>query len=172
MGVIGYAADPRLSETRAKPAEDELEAGVEVARVTLLDIGRFRDRRFSASAVAVLAVFFGFGGLLLLLYELGGALGVAFLGSVMTARYRAELDGLAGVPGEAREGLPAAAEIAVRAGGDAGAAILVAAQQAFIDGLSVTLVVAAAVTAAIAVTALAFMPRDRSLGAAPTTVEA
>ncbi len=105
-------------------------------------------------------------------YELGGALGVAILGSVMTARYRAELDSLAGLPTEARESLPAAAEIATRAGGEAGAIILGAAQQAFLDGLSVTLVVAAAVTAAIAVAALAFMPRDRALGAAPTPAEA
>ena len=251
----------------------------------LLDIELFRDRRFSASAVAVLAVFFGFGGLLLLLtqffqivqghgpleaglrllplalaagiaspltdaavrrvgahvvvgggfaivagafaalyglnaatpyvviaaclaalgvgagmastaasavilssapperasgavavqetaYELGGALGVAILGSVMTARYRAELDGLPGLPADARESLPAAAEIAARAGNDAGAALLGAAQQAFLDGLSVTLVVAAAVTAAIAVVALAFMPRDRGLRAAPAPAEA
>lgn len=105
-------------------------------------------------------------------YELGGALGVAILGSVMTARYRAELAGLAGLPGEARESLPAAAEIAAGAGGDAGSVILRAAQQAFVDGLSVTLVIAAAVTAAIAVVALAFMPRDRSLGATPTPAEA
>ena len=35
----------------------------------LLDIALFRDRRFAASAVAVLAVFFGFGGLLLLLTQ-------------------------------------------------------------------------------------------------------
>ena len=244
----------------------------------LLDVELFRDRRFSASAVAVLAVFFGFGGLLLLLtqflqiiqghgpleaglrllplalaagiaspltdaavrrvgahvvvgggfamvagafgalygldadtpyaliaaclaalgvgagmastaasavilssapperaagavavqetaYELGGALGVAILGSVMTARYRAELDDLAGLPAEARESLPAAAETAGRMGGDAGAALIEAAQQAFLEGLGVTLIIAAAVTAAISVAALMFMPRDRALGA-------
>lgn len=246
----------------------------------LLDVGLFRERRFSTSAVAVLAVFFGFGGLLLLLtqyfqvvqglgpleaglrllplalaagiaspltdaavrrvgahvvvgggfaivagafaalygldadtsygliaacllalgagagmastaasavilssapperaasavavqetaYELGGALGVAILGSVMTARYRAELDGLAGLPANARESLPAAAETAARVGGDAGTALLATTQQAFLDGLGATLIVAAAVTAAIAVAALAFMPRDRRLDAAP-----
>jgi DHA2 family multidrug resistance protein-like MFS transporter len=244
----------------------------------LLDVSLFRDRRFSASVLAVLAVFFGFGGLLLLLtqflqivqghgplesglrllplaiaaavfapltdaavrrvgahvvvgggfavvaaafaalhgldagtaypligaalgvlgagagmastaasavilasapperaagavavqetaYELGGALGVAILGSVMTARYRATLDGVAGVPAEARESLPAAAEVGARAGGDAGAALIAAAERAFLDGLDVTLVVAAAVTAAIAATAFAFMPRQRTLGA-------
>jgi DHA2 family multidrug resistance protein-like MFS transporter len=85
----------------------------------------------------------------------------------MTARYRQSSTALAGLPAEARESLPAAAEIAARAGDDAGAALLVAAQQAFLDGLGVTLVVAAAVTAAIALAALAFMPRDRGLGAAP-----
>jgi DHA2 family multidrug resistance protein-like MFS transporter len=35
----------------------------------LLDVALFRDRRFSTSALAVLAVFFGFGGLLLLLTQ-------------------------------------------------------------------------------------------------------
>ncbi|HZB76349.1 MAG TPA: MFS transporter, partial [Solirubrobacteraceae bacterium] len=247
----------------------------------LLDVELFRDRRFSASAVAVLAVFFGFGGLLLLLTQylqivqghgpleaglrllplalaaglaspltdatvrnvgahvvvgsgfaiVAGAfamlygldadtpyaliaaclaalgagagmastaasavilssapperaagavavqetayeLGVAILGSIMTARYRTELDGLAGLPAEARESLPAAAEIAARTGGDAGAALLGAAQQAFLDGLGVTLVVAAAVTAAVAAAALAFMPRDRGLGATAAPAEA
>jgi DHA2 family multidrug resistance protein-like MFS transporter len=251
----------------------------------LLDVALFRDRRFSTSALAVLAVFFGFGGLLLLLtqflqivqghgpleaglrllplalaagiaspltdaavrrvgahvvvgggfaivaatfaalygldagtpyaliaaclaalgvgagmastaasavilssapperaagavavqetaYELGGSLGVAILGSIMTARYRAELDGLDALPAEARESLPAAAGIAALAGGDAGAVVLAAAQQAFLDGLGVTLVVAAAVTAAIAAAAFIFMPRDRGLGAVPAPAEA
>ena len=47
-----------------------------------------------------------------------------------------------------------------------------AAQQAFLGGLDVTLIIAAAVTAAITVAALMFMPRDRALGAAPDPVEA
>ncbi|UUY04983.1 MFS transporter [Svornostia abyssi] len=53
-------------------------------------------------------------------YELGGALGVATLGSVMTARYRAELDGVAAIPAEAGDSLPAAAEVAAGVGGTAG----------------------------------------------------
>lgn len=99
-------------------------------------------------------------------YELGGALGVAILGSVMTARYRAELDGVASIPDGAGESLPAAAEVAAGLGGTAGAAVLQAAEQAFLDGLGVTLVVAAVVTTAIAAAAFLLMPRDRALAAA------
>jgi DHA2 family multidrug resistance protein-like MFS transporter len=104
-------------------------------------------------------------------YELGGALGVAILGSIMTARYRAELEGVAAIPDEAGDSLPAAAEIAAGVGGAAGAAVLEAAEQAFLDGFGVTLVIAAVVTAAIAVAAYALMPRDRALGAGPRPAE-
>ena len=96
-------------------------------------------------------------------YELGGALGVAILGSVTAAAYRGALGDLPLVPEAARESLPAAAEVAAGVGGDAGAMLLATAQGAFVDAFATTVVVGAAVTAAVALAAWRFMPRDRSL---------
>jgi DHA2 family multidrug resistance protein-like MFS transporter len=101
-------------------------------------------------------------------FELGGALGVAILGSLASSAYRDALDGeLAGVPGvaadAARESLPGAAEVAATIGGRAGAAVLDAASAAFLDGFVLTAVISAAAMAAIAAAALAFMPRRPTL---------
>ena len=96
-------------------------------------------------------------------YELGGALGVAILGSLLTARYQKSLGDLAGVPGPeagaARESLPSAVDVATRIGGDGGAALLGAAQKAFMDGVGITVLVSALAMGAVAVAALLFMPR-------------
>ncbi len=70
--------------------------------------------------------------------ELGGAVGIALLGSVLTAGYKSAIDpALAGVPAElasqAREGIGAAFAVAARAG-DQGPVILDAAKHAFVEG--------------------------------------
>lgn len=92
-------------------------------------------------------------------FELGGALGVAILGSVAAGAYRAGLD-LPGALGDAaREGLPAAADAASRLGAQPGADLLLAAQDAFVEGLGLTLGVGAGVMAGAALMALLVLPR-------------
>ncbi|WP_067967653.1 MFS transporter [Nocardiopsis trehalosi] len=99
-------------------------------------------------------------------YELGGALGVALLGSVLTAAYQWRLDAVPGVPDEtmraaeetlggavtAVEGLPAATADA----------LLLAARSAFTDGIHLTSAIAAAITVAAAVQAGVLLRRRRT----------
>lgn len=86
--------------------------------------------------------------------ELGGALGLAVLGSIGTAVYQHLMveSGtlLGGVPDAATETLGAARAIAADLGGEQGAALLAAARDAFTSGLHV-----AAATCAVLVVALA-----------------
>ena len=107
-------------------------------------------------------------------FELGGALGVAVLGSIMASAYQDALGALPGLPAAAqataREGLPGAADVAAGVGGAAGAALLDLARAAFVDGLGVTVLVAAGVMLAGALAAFALMPgrtRAPAPGAAP-----
>src|SRR5207244_936214 len=81
--------------------------------------------------------------------ELGGALGVAVLGSLLASHYTSALPGsLAGMPGPAldvaRNSLGAALGAAAQVPGPAGAALADAARSAFVDAFSSSLVVAAA----------------------------
>ena len=94
--------------------------------------------------------------------ELGGALGIAILGSVGVAVYRGQLaDTLpAGIPSQAaavaRDTLGGAVGVAARLPGDAGQALLDAAREAFVQGmrLSVTLSAVGAVGIAVLATVL------------------
>ena len=99
--------------------------------------------------------------------ELGGALGIAILGSVGTALYRAEVaDKLpAGVPAAAadaaRDTLGGAVAIADELGGALGDAVAMAAQVAFVDALHLVAAVAAigaCITAVVAAVALRSVP--------------
>ncbi|MEU0240431.1 MFS transporter [Nocardiopsis sp. NPDC006198] len=87
-------------------------------------------------------------------YELGAALGVAVLGSVLTASYRSQLTGVEGVPAEAvdaaRETLGGAANAAADLGGGAGDALMGAARSAFTDGMHLTSVIAVVIVLAAA----------------------
>jgi EmrB/QacA subfamily drug resistance transporter len=99
--------------------------------------------------------------------ELGGALGVAVLGSLLASHYRSALpDSLAGVPGPAlavaRNSLGAALEVAARLGGPGGAALAAAAKSSFVAAFSSSLVVAAGVVSGAAVLVRRFYP-DRAL---------
>jgi DHA2 family multidrug resistance protein-like MFS transporter len=93
--------------------------------------------------------------------ELGGALGIAILGSIGTAVYRAEVaDAVpSGVPTEvadaARDTLGGALAIAQTLPGELAAAVVTAAQVAFVDALHLVAAVAAvgAVVTAIAAAA-------------------
>ena len=99
--------------------------------------------------------------------ELGGALGIAILGSIGTAVYRAEVaDRLpAGVPAAAadaaRDTLGGALAIAQTLPAEVGAALVAAAETAFVDALhfvAVVSVVGAIVTAIVSASALRRVP--------------
>jgi EmrB/QacA subfamily drug resistance transporter len=97
--------------------------------------------------------------------EVGGALGVAVLGSIASSGYSHSIgkviDG-APMPAAAadavRESLGAALQVAARAGGQPGALLADAARTAFVEGMATTLVVGAVVALLGAVVALVFLP--------------
>src|SRR5262245_39628197 len=101
--------------------------------------------------------------------ELGGGLGIAILGSIGVAIYRAQLtDGLpAGLPTEAaaaaRDTLGGAVGVAGQLPADLGTALLASARDAFPTGLQVTAAISAAVAVGIAVLATVGL---RSVGGA------
>jgi MFS transporter, DHA2 family, multidrug resistance protein len=91
--------------------------------------------------------------------ELGGALGIAILGSIGVAVYRGQLAGTlpAGIPAHAaavaRDTLGGAVAVAGHLPGGAGPALLDAAQQAFVRGMQLTVSLSAAVAVVVAVMA-------------------
>jgi MFS transporter, DHA2 family, multidrug resistance protein len=91
--------------------------------------------------------------------ELGGALGIAILGSIGVAVYRGQLaDTLpAGIPSQAaaiaRDTLGGAVGVATRLPGDAGQELLEAAREAFIQGMQLTVSLSAVVAVCVAVLA-------------------
>jgi MFS transporter, DHA2 family, multidrug resistance protein len=101
--------------------------------------------------------------------ELGGALGIAILGSIGVAVYRGELaDALpAGVPSQAaavaRDTLGGAVGVAAQLPEGLGVALLAAAREAFTQGLQLTAALSAAVAVAIAVLATVLL-RDVPTG--------
>jgi MFS transporter, DHA2 family, multidrug resistance protein len=95
--------------------------------------------------------------------ELGGALGIAILGSIGIAVYRGELAGTlpAGLPGQAvtiaRDTLGGAVGIAAQLPEGLGTALLAAAREAFTQGMQLTVMLSAAVAAGAAVLALVLL---------------
>ncbi|WP_344472423.1 DHA2 family efflux MFS transporter permease subunit [Nonomuraea monospora] len=89
-------------------------------------------------------------------FELGGALGIAILGTVLTSAYRAALDLPAGVPGGAAAGesLAGALSVAATLPADQAGQLVRAAQAAFLDGVHLTSLVTAGLLAVVAVLAL------------------
>jgi MFS transporter, DHA2 family, integral membrane protein len=98
--------------------------------------------------------------------ELGGALGVAVLGSVVTTVFTSSLDPKLGeLPAaadrdEAHSGLAGALGVARGLAGDAGPALADAAKAAFLDGLTIAALTAAAVVTVAAISARRLLPRD------------
>jgi EmrB/QacA subfamily drug resistance transporter len=97
--------------------------------------------------------------------QVGGALGVAVLGSLLSSAYRGTIDGaqsLHALPAPARDlvrdSLTKATAVAGQLGGEQGAAILAAAQGAFVDAMGRSALVAAGVAVLGAVVALVFLP--------------
>jgi MFS transporter, DHA2 family, multidrug resistance protein len=104
--------------------------------------------------------------------ELGGALGIAILGSIGVAVYRGQLaDTLpAGIPSEAaaiaRDTLGGAVGVAAQLSGGTGSEVLAAAREAFIQGMQLTVTLSAVVAVGIAVLATVL------LRAVPVTAQA
>ncbi|MFF1307558.1 MFS transporter [Streptomyces sp. NPDC058307] len=106
-------------------------------------------------------------------YQLGAGIGIALLGSVMNAAYTPGLSGVPGVPDSASRSaghsLGEAYEVAGRLGGPAGVALRRAAQDSFVHGLHVTLLVSAGLLLLGAAMALR-LPRTMQCGEAPAAV--
>ena len=86
---------------------------------------------------------------------LGGALGVAVLGSLVSSGYRAGMDG---ITGPAHDSLAGALALAQRAGGEEGGQLISLAQAAFVDGMHAAVIVGAAIAVVGAVLALVALP--------------
>jgi MFS transporter, DHA2 family, multidrug resistance protein len=112
--------------------------------------------------------------------ELGGALGIALLGSIGVAVYRHEMtqglpSGLSsGQAAAAGDTLGGAVDVVEGLGGERGTSLLVTAQEAFTQGMQVAALAAAAVAVATAVVAALFLRRTgtgpqggREVGAEP-----
>ncbi|MEE1836977.1 MFS transporter [Streptomyces sp. SP17KL33] len=97
-------------------------------------------------------------------YELGAALGIAVLGSIVTGVYR-DFAAPAGTPEGAYESLGGAVDAAGRMPPDTAQALLSSAREAFVDGLTIAAGAGAVVLLATAVAAW-FMLRDQHLKSA------
>jgi len=104
--------------------------------------------------------------------EVGGALGIALLGSLVSVGYRSGIDqALTGLPPEAaeaaRDSIGGALGVAAQVGGERGLALADAAGSAFTDGIGVAFLGAAVLVLATALLVFVFHPRQE----APTTQE-
>ena len=95
--------------------------------------------------------------------EVGGTLGVAVLGSVLSSAYASGMDGAtsglpAGAAHAASDSVGAAHEVAGQLGGGAGEKLISLSNQAFIDAMTTTATVAAAAAMLGALIAMAFLP--------------
>jgi EmrB/QacA subfamily drug resistance transporter len=95
--------------------------------------------------------------------ELGGTLGVAVLGSVVSTTYASGIDGAtSGLPHGAAEAasdsVGGAHEVATQMGGGAGAKLIAIADQSFIDAITTAASIAASVAVLGALLAVAFLP--------------
>jgi EmrB/QacA subfamily drug resistance transporter len=92
--------------------------------------------------------------------QVGGAFGVAVLGSVLSSGFGRELATTVNgpVPDAAKDGLGAALAAAGQLPAQAGQAFAAAAREAFVHAMNASLLVAAAITAAGAIVALVWMP--------------
>ncbi|MEV0582473.1 MFS transporter [Nonomuraea sp. NPDC050310] len=82
-------------------------------------------------------------------FELGGALGIAVLGTVLNTAYTSAMTG----PEAARESLAGAIEVAATLPAEQAGPLLTMARQAFVDGMHVTALVTAAILAGVALLA-------------------
>ncbi|MBA2274391.1 MAG: MFS transporter [Actinobacteria bacterium] len=97
--------------------------------------------------------------------ELGGALGVAVLGSILASQFTAGLSAAVGslpapVASAATSSLGAALEVAGRVGGTPGAELAAAARVAFVDAMGIALLVGAAIALLASAIVARLMPVD------------
>ncbi len=99
--------------------------------------------------------------------QIGGALGVAILGSILSSIYTSHMSSAAnGLPAslvtEARDSIGASLQVAAQIGGSQGAALVEAAHSSFVDAMSITLLVGVGFAVAGALVAFFVLPpRDR-----------
>ena len=99
--------------------------------------------------------------------EVAGTLGVAVLGSILSSAYASGMDGaVAALPPDAAaaasDSVGAAQEVAAEVGGSAGADLVAASHQAFVDGMSTSVWIAAGIAVVGALIAAALLPaRER-----------
>ncbi len=98
--------------------------------------------------------------------EVGGALGIALLGSLVSVGYRSGIeDAVVGLPPHlaeaARDSIGAALGIASEVGGEQGLALANAAGTAFTDGIGLAFLAGAAIIAAAAAAIAVLHPRER-----------
>jgi predicted MFS family arabinose efflux permease len=95
--------------------------------------------------------------------QVGGAFGVAVIGSILSTSYRDRLEGVvAQLPSEAanvaRESIGGATQVALQIGGQPGEALRAAANDAFVRGMHEAFLLAAGVALASSLLALVFLP--------------
>ncbi len=93
--------------------------------------------------------------------ELGGALGVAVLGSLLASGYTTALSQSPELPAQAQpalESIGAAAQLAAEIGGSTGQVLLDLSRRAFIESLGNTVLIGAGITLIGALVALVFLP--------------
>ncbi|MFI5585722.1 MFS transporter [Amycolatopsis sp. NPDC051758] len=116
-----------------------------------------RDRAGAAAAISATA------------YELGGSLGIAVVGSVLSAVYHAELTLPAGVPpalaAQVHESFSATAAVAAGLPEPVASAVRLAAEQSFVGGIRTSMLGSAAVMVVLSVVAL------RTLRRVPKVIE-
>jgi len=109
--------------------------------------------------------------------EVSGTLAIAVLGSILASAYSGGMTGAVdGLPsdaaGAASDSVGAAHHLAASIGGDAGSALVTASNSAFVDAMTTTASIAAAIAIAGALIAAMFLPsRSRSEADAPLVAE-
>ena len=109
--------------------------------------------------------------------EIGGAIGVAVLGSVFSAVYSSRMTEVANLlPAEigsvVRDSIGGALAVAGQVGGTSGEAIAAAARSAFVDGMATASLIGMGVAIAGALVALVWLPARATVSAAPSTAPA
>ena len=97
--------------------------------------------------------------------QIGGALGVAILGSLLASTYASSLG--EAVPAAAKASVGAALDLARQLGGEQGTALAAAAKSAYVDGMGVGVLVAAGVALLGSLVALAFLPSRARMESEP-----